>query len=176
MPAEQADAPAFLIVAQVLAPHGIRGELKCRIVTDFPKQRFKRGNRVLLRRAPHVISAARVQGTTVLLKLEDITDRDQAQTFRGADVEVATDDAVTLPKGQYYWHQVIGLDVHDATSNECLGKVQDIIETGANDVYVVRGSRGEILVPAIKDVVKEINPATGRILIEPLPGMIANLP
>ena len=60
------------------------------------------------------------------------------------------------------------------TSHEILGNVTDIIETGANDVYVVRGERGEILVPAIKEVVKQIDPAVGRMLIEPLPGMLPN--
>src|SRR4029077_6393990 len=114
----------------------------------------------------------RIQGATVLLKLEDINDRDVAETLRGADVEVPTDAAIKLPKGQFYWHQVIGLRVEDATSHEPFGEVADIIETGANDVYVVRGQRGEILGPAIKDVVKEIDPEAGRMLIQPLPGML----
>src|SRR6202022_1026006 len=64
-------SPDFLVVAQVLAAHGIRGELKCRIVTDFPARRFKRGNTVVINGEPHIILAARVQGATVLLKLAD---------------------------------------------------------------------------------------------------------
>jgi len=156
----------------VLGAHGIRGELKCRIVTDFPARRFKRGNTVLIRGEPHTIQAARIQGGTVLLKLEDIGDRDVAAALRGAEIEVPTREAVSLPKGQFYWHQVIGLHVEDATSHEPLGEVTDIIETGANDVYIVRGTKGEILVPAIKDVVKQIDPEAGRMLIEPLPGML----
>jgi 16S rRNA processing protein RimM len=160
-------------VAQVLAPHGIRGELKCRIVTDFPKLRFKRGNSLLIRGQKHTIQAARVQGGIVLLKLVDVADRDTAQTFRGADIEVAISEAGALPEGQFYWHQVIGLEVEDATTHETLGTVSDILETGANDVYIVKARNGgEILVPAIKDVVKEIDPERGRMLVEPLPGMI----
>jgi 16S rRNA processing protein RimM len=156
----------------VLAPHGIRGELKCRVITDFPKQRFRRGNTVLIKGEPHVIQSARIQPTTVLLTLEDITDRDAADALRNADVEVPTHAAVTLPRGQFYWHQVIGLRVEDVTTGEPLGEVSDILETGANDVYVVKGARGEILVPAIKDVVKQIDPTAGRMLIQPLPGML----
>jgi 16S rRNA processing protein RimM len=156
----------------VLGAHGIRGELKCRIVTDFPTRRFKRGNTVLIRGEAHKIQAARIQGATVLLKLEDVSDRDKAAALRGAEVEVPTHEAVSLPKGQFYWHQVIGLQVEDITSHEHLGEVTDIIETGANDVYIVRGQKGEILVPAIKDVVKQIDPEAGRMLIEPLPGML----
>jgi 16S rRNA processing protein RimM len=161
------------VVAQVLAPHGIRGELKCRIVTDFPKQRFKRGNTVLLGGESHVIQSARVQGQTVLLKFADIADRDTAGTYRAKDVLIRSEDAVTLPKGRFFWHQVIGLEVIDATTETSLGRVGDILETGANDVYVVTTPRGqEILIPAIKDVVKDIDPSLGRILVEPLPGML----
>ncbi len=156
----------------MLAAHGIRGELKCRIVTDFPTRRFKRGNSVVIKGEAHKIQGARIQGGTVLLKLEDIQDRDTAAALRGAEVEVPTQDAVSLPKGQFYWHQVIGLRVEDATSHEPLGEVTDIIETGANDVYIVRGTQGEILVPAIKDVIKQIDPESGRMLIQPLPGML----
>jgi 16S rRNA processing protein RimM len=159
-------------VAQVLAPHGIRGELKCRVITDFPRQRFRRGNTVLIDGESHVIQGARLQGRFVLLKLEDVADRDTAETLRNKDVQIRAEDAVALPRGQFYWHQVIGLRVEDASTHQPVGTVADILETGANDVYVVRGERGEILVPAIKDVVKEIDPAAGRMLIEPLPGML----
>jgi 16S rRNA processing protein RimM len=108
----------------------------------------------------------------VLLKLENIADRDTAAAFRGADVEVPADNDLKLPKGQFYWHQVIGLHVEDATTHEQLGEVADIIETGANDVYIVHGPRGEILIPAIKDVLKRIDPEEGRMLVQPLPGML----
>jgi len=160
-------------VAQVLAPHGIRGEVKCRVVTDFPKQRFKRGNTLLVDGVLHTLQAARVQGQTALLKFEDIADRDAAERLRGKEVQVKSDDAVALPKGQFYWHDVIGLQVQDATTGEALGTIVAILETGANDVYVVRADGvGELLIPAIKDVVKDIDPAQGRMLIEPLPGML----
>ena len=75
-------------------------------------------------------------------------------------------------KGEFFWHEVIGLEVINVTTNESIGTVSDILETGANDVYIIRGNKGEILVPAIKDVVKLIDPAAGRMLIEPLPGLI----
>jgi 16S rRNA processing protein RimM len=160
------------VVAQVTGAHGIRGELKCRVVTDFPSRRFRRGKTVVIGDNDHVIESARVQGMTVLLKLEDIGDRDTAAALRNQEILIRPEDAVALPKGQYYWHQVIGLRVEDATTREPLGEVTDILETGANDVYVIRGGRGEILVPAIKDVIKQIDPAAGLMLIEPLPGLL----
>jgi 16S rRNA processing protein RimM len=164
----------LLVVAQILAPHGIRGELKCRIVTDFPRQRFKRGNTLLIDAAPHTVQIARIQGNTVLLKLVDVSDRDAAEVLRGKDVLIPREDAVKLPKGEYFWHQVIGLTVIDTSTDQVLGRVSEILETGANDVYIVKTPLGkEILVPAIKDVVQSIEPEQGRMLIVPLPGMIS---
>jgi 16S rRNA processing protein RimM len=128
---------------------------------------------VLIDGAPHSIQNARVQGQTVLLKLVDIVDRDAAALLRGKDVLIRSEDAVKLPEGEFYWHQVIGLAVVDVTTHTTLGTVQDILETGANDVYVVKTPLGkEVLIPAIKDVVKTIDPSAGHMLIEPLPGMI----
>jgi 16S rRNA processing protein RimM len=157
----------------VLGAHALRGEVRCRVVTDFPKRRFKRGSRVLIGRHPYTICGARIQGDLVYLKLDEVEDRTAAEKLRGLDVEVAREEALPLPRGQFYWHEVIGLSVEDATTGENLGEVHDILETGANDVYIVRGgSHGEILVPAIKSVVKKIDPTAGRMLIEPLPGLI----
>jgi 16S rRNA processing protein RimM len=156
----------------VLGAHGIRGELKCRVVTDFPRQRFRRGAEVFMRGAAYVVQGVRLQGDYALLRLAGLTDRTTAEALRGADVEVPRAATVPLPRGQYYWFQVIGLQVDDVTTGEDLGRVVDILETGANDVYIVRGARGEVLIPAIKDVIQEIDPAGGRMRVAPLPGML----
>jgi 16S rRNA processing protein RimM len=118
------------------------------------------------------VKRARIQGNTVLLQLEEVSDRTDAEQLRNAEISIAKADAGSPPKGEFYWHQVIGLSVVHASTGETLGEVKDILETGANDVYVVHGNYGEILVPAIKDVVKLIDPSAGRMLIEPLPGLI----
>jgi 16S rRNA processing protein RimM len=156
----------------VLSAHGIKGELKCRVVTDFPKRRFKKGAQVVIGGQPYTIASARVQQTHGILRLEEIADRTAAEGLRGLDVEVLRAEAGPPPRGQFYWHEVIGLEVHDAGTGEVLGKVSDILETGANDVYVVLGPRGEILIPAIKSVIKRIDPQAGRMLIQPLPGLV----
>jgi 16S rRNA processing protein RimM len=153
----------------------VRGELKCRIVTDFAEERFRPGTRLLFGRElrPFTLRSARLQGDMAYLELEGIADRDAAEGLRGADVMVPADEAIALPKGQFYWHQVIGLRVEDVSTGETLGTVAEILETGANHVYVVRGGRrGEVLIPVITDVVKSIDPAAGVILVEPLPGLL----
>ncbi len=127
---------------------------------------------MLIGRNPFTVAAVRIQGDAALLRLQEITNRTAAEKLGGLDVEVPTSEALPLPKGQFYWHQVIGLTVIDATTGNELGTVKDILETGANDVYVVQGQTKEILVPAIKDVVVEIDPQAGRMLIQPLPGLL----
>jgi 16S rRNA processing protein RimM len=156
----------------VLSAHGIKGEVKCRLVTDFPKRRLRKGGRVFIAGQPYTVALARVQPMLAYVKFEEVPDRTAADKLRGLDVEVPRADAHPLPRGQFYWHEVIGLEVHNASTGEVVGKVDDILETGANDVYIVHGSRGEILIPAIKSVIKRIDPQAGRMLIEPLPGLL----
>ncbi len=99
-----------------------------------------------------------------------VADREAAEALRGWLVQVPEDEAWKLPKGQYYWHQIIGLAVVTRDGRR-LGTVADILETGANDVYVVRREGADLLLPAIKDVVKEISPERGEMVVELLPGM-----
>jgi 16S rRNA processing protein RimM len=180
--------PVFLIVARVMRPHGTQGEVGCEIITEFP-ERFRRTKRVFLSRAavpgkleavPSVapreysVEQARLSNhrgrPEVILKLGGVTDRDTAETLRGWLVQVPEAEAWKLPRGRFYWHQILGLRVV-TTEGEEIGTVAEILETGANDVYVVKGSGGERLIPAITQVVKWINPARGEIRIELLPGL-----
>jgi 16S rRNA processing protein RimM len=156
----------------VLSAHGIKGEVNARVVTDFPKRRFKRGAQVLIGDQRYTVAQARVLNTQAILRFDEVTDRTTAEKLRGLDVELPRDEAGPAPRGQFYWHQVIGLTVEDITSGQTLGTVRDILETGANDVYIVDSPSGEILIPAIKSVVKRIDPEAGRMLIEPLPGLL----
>ena len=209
----------YLTVARVIRAHGVKGELACEIVTDYP-QRFRTTKRVFLRpstrprpKAPaaggtpsreagagvgrevkpaapatgddapdqpssepreYAVARARVvphtRGAQVILDLDGIEERETAEALRGWLVQVTEDEAWKLPKGQYYWHQIVGLEVVTKDGRR-LGPVSDILETGANDVYVVKREDGELLLPAIKDVIKKISPETGEMVVELLPGM-----
>lgn len=171
----------FLIVARVVRAHGTDGDLACEIVTEFP-QRFSRARTLYLGPEqdapprPYQVRAARLarrgQGQQLLLKLEGVDDRDRAEALRGWLIQVPEAEAWVLPPGRFYWHQIVGLRAVTA-DGRLLGTVGEILETGANDVYVVRGPRGELLLPAIKDVVVEIAPERGEMVVELLPGMEA---
>jgi len=187
--AEADAAPdAFLVVARVLRAHGTQGEVACEIVTEFP-QRFRRTKRVFLTPPagpgrgeplageppkPYTVTRARVAPhrghSEVILDLDEVPDRDAAEALRGWIVQVPESEAWQLPRGRYYWHQIVGLRVVTAEGEE-IGTVSEILETGANDVYVVKGAGGERLIPAIKQVVTEIAPERGEMVVALLPGM-----
>jgi 16S rRNA processing protein RimM len=147
------------------------GELVCEVLTDFP-DRFDRTERLLLGTPPvsRRLERHRFHRGRLILKVQGIDDRSSAEELRGSDIDVPLEDAVPLPEGEYYWQQIIGLTVEDA-AGRVLGKVVDILRTGANDVYVVSDSRREILVPAIKDVIRLIDLEASCMVVELPPGL-----
>src|SRR5262249_17042353 len=129
VPSPYSSDPEYITIARVLAPHGVRGELKCAILTDFPR-RFASTTRVFLgpQRQELAVQRARVQGRFVLLKLADVDSREAAERWRNALVVVPEQERVRLPRGHYFWEDVIGLEVH-AEDGERLGRVREILQT-----------------------------------------------
>ncbi len=163
--------PRYLAVGRIIAPHGIRGEVEVDIHTDFP-ERFTPGAHVLAGegKAPLVIESVRPYRKRLLIKFREIPDRTRAETWRGAWLHVPVEEAWPLQEDEYYEYQIVGMDVW-TEDGEYLGHVDHIIYTGANDVYVIVGPEGEILIPAIKDVIREIDVEEGRMVVHLLPGL-----
>lgn len=163
--------PRYLAVGQVIAPHGVRGEVKVEILTDDP-HRFGRLERVFVgpdgeEPVPWPLEGYRLHRGRALLKLGGCEDRDTAERLRGLLIQVPLEEALPLEEGEYYEHQIIGLEVW-TVAGELLGEVVDILYTGANDVYVVRSrdpAGSELLIPAIADVVQRVDLETGRLTI-----------
>ena len=116
------------------------------------------------------VERQRLHGDRVILKLAGIDDRTAAEAMRGALVRVPIEQAVELPPGSYFWHEIVGLRVQD-TRGRALGTVAEVLATGSNDVYVVRSAEGELLLPAIKDVVRAIDREHGGMTVELIPGL-----
>jgi 16S rRNA processing protein RimM len=135
----------------------MRGDVRCAIITDFP-ERFRDTERVLLgdAKTPYIVEQTRLVKGAVLIKLRDVSTRTDAEKLRGQTLYVPDDEAVVLDEGTYFWHQIIGLDVR-TIDGEALGRIVEILPTGSNDVYVVRSGAGELLIPAIKDVVRNVD-------------------
>jgi 16S rRNA processing protein RimM len=150
----------------------LHGEVSCTILTDFP-DRFATTVELLVGEPPvsRAVESQRLHQDRLLLKLAGVDDRSAAEELRGALLQVPIEAAVELPAGSYYWYQLIGLRVVDEAGRE-LGELVEVLPTGSNDVYVVRGQFGEILLPAIKDVVREVDLAGGRLRVHLLPGLL----
>ncbi|MBF0329447.1 MAG: 16S rRNA processing protein RimM [Nitrospirae bacterium] len=102
-----------------------------------------------------------------LVAFKNIANPEDAKKLRGALVKVEQKDSPPLPDGFYYQHQILGLEAVNL-SGDVLGRIESIIQTGSNDVYVIKAKGKELLVPAIKEVVKKIDLASGKIIIEPM--------
>jgi 16S rRNA processing protein RimM len=149
----------------------VRGELACALLTDYP-ERFSRTRAVLVRggQGRHRVLGSRLSGERVYLRLEGVADRTTAEALRGAILEVPLAEAVALPPDTYFWHQLIGLEVQ-TEAGERLGALAEVLPTGGNDVYVVRDESREILLPAIREVVRRVDLERGVMVVSLLPGL-----
>ncbi len=167
-----------IAVGRIKGPHGIKGEVKILSLTDFPS-RFRPG--LVLFISPPLgqiqrltIESMKPKAKDLIIKFEDIDTREQAESLRGRSLEVSVDELENLPEGEYWQFQIVGLEVY-TTDNLYLGRVSDILQTGANDVYVVESAepeREQVLIPAIKQVVKRVDLKKGILIIEPMPGLL----
>ena len=162
--------PESLIVGRILAPWGIRGEVKVEVLTDFP-ERFAPQKVLYLNARPLEIESCRPHKQHLVVKLATIDSVEDAEKLRGQALTIPRSELSRLPEGQYYTFQIIGLAVL-TTEGEHLGQVTDIMATAGNDVYIVEGKRNEILIPAIEDVVKYIDLEKGEMVIEAIEGLL----
>jgi 16S rRNA processing protein RimM len=162
-----------VVVGTVVAPHGLRGEVRVLPETDFPERLAHLGTATLVLPDGRLRELAVVGGRwhtakgAVLLRFAECTCRTEAEALRGARIVVHPGESPALPEGEYYDWQIVGLRAVTTDGQE-IGTVREVIHTPANDVYATE----EHLLPAIADVVKQIDPAAGRLIIEPLPGLL----
>ncbi|MFC1903178.1 ribosome maturation factor RimM [Chloroflexota bacterium] len=162
--------PEF-IIGRILSPRGIKGELRVEVLTDFP-QRFAPCSTVYIDSRPMTIESTEWHKDKAVIKIDTINSLADAQRLRGKLIEIHHSQVSPLPEGQYYHFQIIGLEVW-TTRGEMLGNVTGILSAKSNDNYVVRRPEGEVLIPAIDDVVKTIDIDRGRIIIEAIEGLLA---
>ena len=161
-----------MTIGRVAAPWGIKGEVRIQVLTDFP-DRFSLLERVYLgpERVPFELESARQYQKGVLLKFRGYDTPEAAGELRGLMIEIPLAEAMPLGPAEYYEHQIIGLEAW-TVDGEYLGTVDDILYPGSADVYVIKGGEKEILIPAIESIVVEIDLDSGRILIQPMEGLL----
>lgn len=165
--------PVFLVIGRIRRPHGVHGEMLMEVITHFP-ERIQPGTTVYVgpKRLPLRVLSRRWHQKNLLIAFEGHTHRDMAGSFRNHLVYVRTATLPPLPEGEFYHHELIGLHVQ-STAGEDLGTLTEILETGANDVYVIRGASGkELLLPAIETVIAEVDLDAGVMRVNLLPGLV----
>lgn len=169
----QPGEPVFLVIGKLRRSHGVRGEIIMDILTDFP-ERLKSGMTVFVGEEykPYMIKTWREHQKGLLVSFADFTTPEAVGILRNQMVYIKTSGLPALPEGEYYHHQVIGLRVVDESGVE-LGRVTDVIATGANDVFVICQESGvEFLLPVVDEMVLNIDLEKGEICARPLPGLI----
>ncbi|HSO27175.1 MAG TPA: ribosome maturation factor RimM [Anaerolineales bacterium] len=163
----------FLAVGKLGRTHGVTGEIRLIVITDFP-ERLKRGRQVFVGEdhQPLTIKARREHNSALLLKFEGYDSVDTASDLTNLYVYVRAEGLPRLPAGEYYHHEMVGLDVF-TDEGERLGVLSQVLVTGANDVYVVLPEgRREILLPATEEVILDIDLEQNRMQVHLLPGLI----
>ncbi len=168
----------LVCIGQVLSSHGVKGEVKVFPYTDYPERCYRleevkvgedsAGECLLMK-----VQKARFHGKLWLLKFEGVEDKGAADGLRGKYLYIAPHERVALPEGHYYYDQITGLQVY-TMEGVYLGVVQDIIPAGGQDTYVVSGdgSGKNYLIPAVRQMITEINLEKQRITVDPPEGLL----
>lgn len=159
----------------IVGTHGLRGDLKVRPLTADSRSLFF-ARQVLIRDKSgrvQVHEPARVaqHKNNLLLRLRDLNDVDSVQPLVGRELLMRYQDLPALDDDEFYWYQLQGLRVIDRSRGE-LGLLDDLMETGAHDIYVVHGRFGEVMIPAVSQFVLEINPAAGEMIVDLPEGLV----
>jgi 16S rRNA processing protein RimM len=165
--------PDLIKIGQITAPHGVRGEVRVYPLTDFP-ERFATLRRALLGPDARPVGI-RFKGTIrnlIILALDGVTDRNEAEKLRQQYLMVPKSEVHPLPADTYYHFDLIGLKVVDPDGNP-LGRLVEVEYGGVQDLFVIERESGKrYMVPAVRAFVREVNLAEGKMVIQPIPGLL----
>jgi 16S rRNA processing protein RimM len=174
----EASARQLLVVAELGRPHGLRGELTARLHGVGPEELRALTGLVLRRRdgaeRPVTVQRIRAAKTGCVLALDRVTDRTAAEEHRGAVLLASRENLPAPAADEWYVADLVGLRVL-TEEGEDLGRLAEVLQLPAHDVYVVRGERGEVLLPATEEVVRRVEPGKGRMIVRLLPGLVDGL-
>lgn len=158
-------------VGQIINTHGLNGEVKVAVSTDFPAQRFVRGHFLYYQQHDHyhqlTLARVRPQQQFMLLTFAEMTTLDQVLPLKNQKLYVHRDDQKPLGQDEYYYHDIVGLQVIDRSRQQAIGTVSEILSTGANDVWVVkRAGQKDLLLPFLKSVVRQIDLDQKKVFVD----------
>ena len=164
----------YLRVGILTNTHGLKGEVKVLPTTEDP-ERFLDLTRVFVplghgKRRELPLESVRFFKQFVIVKFAGLDRIEDVVSLKGCDLEIPREEGLPLEEGEFYIADLLGMEVY-TDEQEFLGTVRDVIQTGANDVYVVRGESGEILLPAIAECVLSVSPEENRMLVHRMKGL-----
>jgi 16S rRNA processing protein RimM len=160
--------PAYIVVGKIRRPHGVHGELVMEVLTDFP-ERLRPGKKVFIGEAhrPMHIANVRPHNEGALISFTEYEVREEAGLLRNQFVYVPEAELPVLPDGEFYYHELFGLSVFTENGDR-LGELTEVLETGANDVYVITAEDGhEILIPAIDEAIRSVDLKSRKMVVRP---------
>lgn len=175
MTEKEPGAHELLVVGRVVRPHGVRGAVVVEVISDNP-ERFRPGERMLVERAPGcleelVLESVAGQKTRKILRLVGVEDRDGAEALRDCDILIPASVAGALGQGEYWIHELVGLDV-TGEDGRTIGKVKDVVSGTAQDLLEIETpDGGEFLVPFVEEFVKAVDPQAGMMTVRLIEGM-----
>lgn len=165
--------PRFLVIGRILKPHGVQGEMRVDVISELP-ERFTWLDEVYIGHANptlKTVESIRFHKSWALLKLAGCDDRNSANLLRSQLVQIPESEGLPLQDGEYYLYQLIGLKVY-TEDQEYLGDISEVLETKANNVFVVKASDAEILLPDISEVIRDIDFESGVVTVRLMPGLL----
>lgn len=173
---QEVNGVKYYNIGKIINTHGIQGEVKVLVTTDFPALRFKVGNHIFIdtqqaQPTEVVIKSVRKQKGFLLIKFSNLEDINLVEKYKNCELMVTQADQQPLPKGQYYYREIIGLNVI-TEDGKLLGTISEVLAPGANDVWVVkRLQQADLLLPVIDDVVKQVDLANQQVIVELMEGL-----
>lgn len=162
----------LLLIGKIVGVHGRKGYLKIRF---WGEEGTKNWGRVFIfhggEHKPFAVEDVKFHKGFLLLKLSGLTIKDEALQFKGSEVYIDKGALPELSEEEFYWFELEGLEVY-TKDGDCLGTIKKILQTGSNDVFVVRDGEKEYLIPAIKNVILSIDKRLRRVVINPIEGLL----
>lgn len=169
---------SLLTVGKIVNTHGIRGDLKVLLHTDFPEVRFAPKNRLKMIHPENgtqidvTIATSRPIKGMYIVKFNEFGDINDVEKYKGWELKVSKENTVDLPDNEYYFHEIIGCKVV-SDEGEDLGVIEEILRPGANDVWVVKlPNRKQLLLPVIDDVVLDVDVKDKLVTVHLMEGLL----
>ena len=161
---DESTTPASVLVGRVLKAIGLTGELRVEVSSNVP-ERYAPGALLFINDNPYHVAWTRQARHGIVVKFIEVLSREQAEELQGKTLYIQESQVPPQAEDIYYHYQILGIRAY-SRSDDYLGEITDILTTGSNDVYVVSGGPREILVPALKEVVIEVDTTSRRMIVD----------